>query len=493
MIRSERNRRILVVDDTEAIHADFDKLLGGREQDAAAQAAEDELAALERELFGEPAATATLTADAFELDHAYQGDEALEKVLDARAAGRPYALVFCDVRMPPGPDGIETTLQILQGDPQVAVVVCSAYSDHDWETASRAFGQTDRVLILKKPFDAIEVRQLARALVERWSLVREAALNASELKRRAAERTRELERANAKLRAEATERERMEQELRLAQKLEAVGQLAAGVAHEINTPMQYVGDSVAFLEEAFQDLLSVLPPLQAACEALARTEEGAELAAKAREAQEEADLEYLQEHVPAAIERTREGVERVTTIVRALKDFSHPDQSDMTEADLNHALQSTLIVARNEYKYVAEVETDFGELPRVRCLLGSLNQVFLNLIVNAAHAIEEKVEGTGERGTIRIATRCEDDWVEVRIADTGAGIPSEVRERVFDPFFTTKPVGRGTGQGLAIARRIVTETHGGQLDFTSEVGQGTEFVIRLPARGPVAESEKEAV
>jgi signal transduction histidine kinase len=175
----------------------------------------------------------------------------------------------------------------------------------------------------------------------------------------------------------------------------------------------------------------------------------------------------------------------VVTIVRAMKEFAHPENKGMVPADLNKALLNTLTVARNELKYVADVETQFGDLPLVVCSLSDLNQVFVNLLVNAAHAIAEAVEGTGKRGRILIQTGQEGPMALITIADTGAGIPEGIRDRIFDPFFTTKEVGRGTGQGLAIARSVV-DRHKGTLTFESEVGKGTTFLIRLPIEGSEA-------
>ncbi len=281
----------------------------------------------------------------------------------------------------------------------------------------------------------------------------------------------------------------MEVELRLAQKLEAVGQLAAGIAHEINTPMQYIGDSVQFLRQAFEDLLAAFEKANRCTEALGITGGHDKLVEEAAEAADIADYEYLLEQGPRAFQRTLEGVERVSSIVRAMRDFAHPDQKEMSPADLNRALQSAVIVSRNEYKYVADIETEFDEIPPIPCHLGEINQVFLNLIVNAAHAIEEKVRGTDARGAIRIRTVREAGRVRITIADTGNGIPREIQNRVFDPFFTTKPAGKGTGQGLAISRSIVVDKHGGRLTFSSTRGEGTEFHVELPIEHPSEDEE----
>jgi len=281
---------------------------------------------------------------------------------------------------------------------------------------------------------------------------------------------------------DVTERRAIEEELRQAQKLESVGALAAGIAHEINTPIQFVGDNTRFLSDSFEQLREVLNAYDQLKHTAQEHGIAGELLGRVTKAEEDADLEYLAEEIPKAIDQTLDGVARVAKIVRAMKDFSHPDQGEKVPADLNHALDDTLTVARNELKYVADVVTDFEPaLPPVPCYLSDLNQVFLNLLVNAAHAIADVVaDGSHGKGTITVSTRLEDDEAVIRIADTGTGIPKEVRDRVFDQFFTTKPVGRGTGQGLSMAHNVVVDTHGGSLTFETEVGRGTTFIIRLP-------------
>jgi two-component system, NtrC family, sensor kinase len=293
-----------------------------------------------------------------------------------------------------------------------------------------------------------------------------------------AETLKALAEANKSLQEEKAGRERVEAELRLAHRLEAVGQLAAGVAHEINTPIQYVADSVYFLQSAFEDLLPLLSCVKDLAPVL-RGGGAAEAANDLEAAWEAADAGFIVEHVPPAIGRTLDGIDRVAAIVRAMKAFAHPGGELKAPADINEALTTTSVVCKNEYKYVADLVTDFGELPMLPCQLGELNQVFLNLIVNAAHAIAERVGTTSDRGQITLGTRFENDNVIVKVSDTGAGIPAALRDKVFDPFFTTKPVGVGTGQGLTIARSIVVK-HGGTLTFESVPGQGTTFEIRLP-------------
>ncbi len=275
------------------------------------------------------------------------------------------------------------------------------------------------------------------------------------------------------------ERKALEMRLRHAQKLEAVGVLAAGVAHEINTPMQFVADTVSFLREAHEDLWGLVAPLRALREA-ADGKLDARLLATVDDALEQADLAYLDEHVPRGFERVSEGITRVTKIVAALKYFSHIERQPLAVCDLNESVRNVLIVAKNEYKYVADVQTDLGQLPELPCRGGDINQVLLNLVVNAAHAIGARYGDSGQRGTISIRTSAQSDAVVVSISDDGGGIPDEIRERVFDPFFTTKAIGKGTGQGLALAHSIVVEAHGGALSFETERGVGTTFTMKLP-------------
>jgi two-component system NtrC family sensor kinase len=283
---------------------------------------------------------------------------------------------------------------------------------------------------------------------------------------------------------DVTHRKELELELLQAQKLESVGRLASGVAHEINTPIQFVSDSIHFVRDAMADLIELIAKYRAVNDAVIADLPARAAADAAVSAEQVLDLAYTLANVPAALDRSIDGLNRVAVIVRSMKDFAYPDRTEMAAVDLNQAIQSTLTIASHELKYVAEVETDFGSIPPVTCHRGDVNQAVLNIIVNAAHAIGDSIKGTTARGCIVVRTRSDGDDVVVRISDNGGGIPEAIRERVFDPFFTTKDVGSGTGQGLAIARSVIVEKHRGTLTFETEIGRGTTFVIRLPVNAP---------
>jgi len=283
--------------------------------------------------------------------------------------------------------------------------------------------------------------------------------------------------------AERENRE-LQVQLQLAQKLESIGRLAAGIAHEVNTPNQFITDNTRFLEGAFAQLTALLKAHRALRDAAAGQPALAGLAQAAAAAEKEQELDYLLEEIPKTIRQTLDGLSRVARIVRSLKEFSHPGDSQRAPVNLNHVIDIAVNVSRHEWKYVAEVVTDFDPaLPPVPCVVDEFNQVILNLVINAAHAIESALKtrpGGPAQGTITIRTRRDGAHALVEIEDTGAGIPEEIRPRIFDPFFTTKEVGKGSGQGLAIVRNVVVKHHQGSVDFTSEVGRGTTFRIRLP-------------
>jgi two-component system NtrC family sensor kinase len=329
-------------------------------------------------------------------------------------------------------------------------VVCSAYSDHSWTDLHTSIGERDAWLVLKKPFEIIEIVQFAHALTAKWDLARDARFHVEQLEQRVRERTMELEATAHKLANEIRHRDQIETELRLAQKLESVGQLAAGIAHEINTPLQYVGDNLQFLRFGFTSLIE-------ACST---------------------NVPDVAEDIPEAMDLMAQGVRQMATIVGAMKEFAHPGPREATASDVNQLLRNALVVGASSYRHIATVETELGDLPLISCFPGELNQVFLNIIVNAAQAMESRTaQGMGR---LTVKTRADDADLVISISDTGSGIPDDVRDRIFDAFFTTKPVGRGTGQGLAISRTIIVDRHGGSLTVDSRIGEGTTFHIRIP-------------
>ncbi len=274
-----------------------------------------------------------------------------------------------------------------------------------------------------------------------------------------------------------------------SEKLASVGQLAAGIAHEINTPIQFVGDNIRFIKESFDELIDVVKSY----ESLIRSaNDGGDIRGKTAEALsfgDDVEVDYLADEVPSAISQTLEGVARISKIVRSMKDFSHPGTDNLENIDLTKSIESTINVSRNEWKYVAEMVTDFDRnLTSVPCYPGELNQVFLNIIVNAAHAIEQRSDLDKKPGKIRITTRQLDDFVEITIADNGCGMPDEVKKRIFEPFYTTKGVGKGTGQGLAIVYSVIVDKHHGEIEVESTPGEGTTFNIKLPLFSSVTES-----
>jgi len=276
-------------------------------------------------------------------------------------------------------------------------------------------------------------------------------------------RTSSLVKKTEQLKKEIQQRKELETQLVHAQKMEAVGQLASGIAHEINSPSQFANDNILFLKEAIEGFISKL--------------------SGSSDAPDDKELSFLTDNAPDAVQQAQEGISRITTIVKSMKNFAYRDaESAKKPSDLNQAIKSTIVVATNEWKYHAEVVTGLDEnLPMVPCNVGEINQVVLNLIVNGAHAIRDRFESKG-KGQINITTRHypSDDCAVISITDNGGGIPMKVQKRIFEPFFTTKEVGVGTGQGLAIAHNVVVKSHNGQIWFESVEGEGTTFYIKLP-------------
>lgn len=280
-----------------------------------------------------------------------------------------------------------------------------------------------------------------------------------------------------------TERQQMEIQLNLAQKMESIGRLAAGIAHEVNTPTQFINDNTHFLVEATGNLEGMIKAYRRLLETASAHEPLRAEVETVRTAERAAELDYFLGEMPRTLEQTLEGVARIARIVRSLKEFSHPGSPETSPADINHTIEVAINVTRHEWKYVAEVDTDLApDLPLTPCILDEFNQVLLNLIVNAAQAIADAVGDSGRKGRITLRTRLEGDWVRVDVEDTGTGIPKEVQPRIFEPFFTTKSVGKGTGQGLALVHSVIVKKHAGRVSFTSTPGHGTTFHVFLPIK-----------
>ncbi len=394
---------------------------------------------------------------------------------------------------------------------QVGVKCYAAYEHRD-ETCedcgvARAFASGKSVLVLRTAFDAdggtsywenscfpifdsegriVAGVEICRNVTDRVSLeseVKDRNIELGQANRKLKQQALELAEMLQNLERETARRKQAEVELRHAQKLQAVGQLAAGIAHEINTPAQFINDSLQYLADSFRAELELMAKYQQMLVTLTYSPKQENFLQTLKEAEEAADHDYNKENVPVAFELALDGIERISTIVKAMKEFAHPSYREKVSVDLNHALETTLLIAKCEYKNVAEIETDFEQLPPVWCHLEDINQVFLSLIVNAAHAIAEVGGTSGEKGRIRVATRLEGNNVRIEFSDTGCGIPEEIQDRVFEPFFTTKEIGSGSGQGLAIAHSIVVDKHNGALTFESTADKGTTFAVILPING----------
>ncbi|MGK0474428.1 MAG: PAS domain S-box-containing protein [Oleispira sp.] len=274
-----------------------------------------------------------------------------------------------------------------------------------------------------------------------------------------------------------TEKRHLEKRHQQSMYLESIGQLSAGIAHEINTPMQYISDNLSFLKESFDDTTEALLEIK-----LSLIHNTLDIE-KLNSIFKKSDFEYLSKELPLAFAQTTEGVNRVCTIVKAMKEFSHPNAEDKVATNINSCIESTITISKHTWKYHAKMEVDLDpNIKDVMCHPGPFNEVILNIIVNAADAIKEKVENDNsvDMGEIKIQTRGKDDFAEIRISDTGGGIPKSIQEKIFDPFFTTKAIGKGTGQGLALSYSIIKVRHNGELLFETVPGESTTFILQLP-------------
>ena len=419
--------RILVIDDQESILQNFAALLDPPERGEVASTLDD----LELALGGSDAAKqATVETPRYRMRYARQGADGVSECLAAKTAGDPFSVAFVDIHMPPGIDGVQTAAELWKLQPDLEIVLCSAHSMYTWQEILGRLPRRDQLVILRKPFDPIEVRQLAACLSEKSRRGRVLAQQMQELEERVA---REVAR-------------RLELELGALQKFDALGRLAAGIAHEINTPMQYVQSSLEFLGEALQQA----EPLE------------------------------LHDEMTSSIRDALDGVSRVAAIVRGVGEYAYVNHGP-GPVDLNRQVHMAAQLGRAEYKRDAELVLDLGELPPLHGHADDLGRAILNLLVNASHAIGAKRK-PGEIGKITITTRAQPGCVRLSISDTGIGIPTEFRARIFEPFFTTKALGKGTGQGLAIVRKAVVEQHHGSIEVDSVPGEGTTFHVTLPVQ-----------
>jgi two-component system, NtrC family, sensor kinase len=381
------------------------------------------------------------------LEYRYCGNSA-----DAIAVAEEFkpTVILQDLVMP-GVDGLTLLRQYRANalTAHVPVVVLSTKEEPAVKSEAFASGASDYLIKLPDPIELIaRIRHHSKAYLNQ--LQRDAAY---------------LERTAAQEQVLRLALQQQQLEEMVAQRLDSVGQLAAGVAHEINTPVQYVSSNLSFISESVQELLGRVEKLQRAMLPMMV---------------DDTDLLYLKENLPSALTSSVDGLRQIGKIVSSLKEFARPDSAEMSPGDMNQAVQNTLMVASGDYKQVAELETHFGEVPPVTCHAAEVHQALLNLVRNAADAIGKVFKTTGAKGRLTVSTCRENDEVMITITDTGAGIPEAIRQKIFDPFFTTKDVGEGIGQGLTIARNIIVRKHGGALSFQSDLGRGTTFMVRLP-------------
>ncbi len=566
------NERLLVIDDNVSIHDDFRKILAGQETSS-------ELDALSAQIFDDEPDDMWLPI--FEIDTATQGQEGWEKVRDAIQAGRPYALAFVDMRMPPGWDGLQTVERIWEIDPDIEIVICTAYTDRSWFEITEHLGAfIDRLIIIKKPFEIVEVRQLAFALTQRWSLRKQAQVRQGELEAMVSRAQAELKESERKARAiinattdsvllldgesnildinavgaetlggtrreltgtnlfdvvswsaeaceqirtairtgrsvrfehtyistvfdcqvfpvrdangaasgaamfcrDITEQQRDRQAMIQSSRMATVGLLAAGVAHEINNPLTYILYNVEHLADELTALADRGQRTRFSRSASAPLEADEERGWSP----ENVDLIDLDELAQMAREAL-DGANRVRNIVKDLRSVSHVDEGRLAPIKVDRSIEAAINMSFKEIKFRARLVKDYSPTPVVEANAGHLSQVFLNLLINAAHAIPE---GDVERNEIRIRTWSENDEVFVEVRDTGAGIRPEHIERLFDPFFTTKDVGFGTGLGLSISHRLIASM-GGRIEVDSEQNKGSRFTVCLPASQAIQEKSTE--
>jgi two-component system, NtrC family, sensor kinase len=436
------SRRVLVIDDMESIQRDFAKAL--------APTGANPLAELEEGLFGRKGPAAAVEVS-FDLSYASQGLEGVERVRQALLEGRPYALAFVDVRMPPGLDGIETILHLWEVDPQLEVVICTAYSDYSWRQMLERLARSAQFLVLSKPFDSTVVKQMALGLTEKWNLARAAERSSALLESLVVERTHQLSETNEKLKKEIHERAQLEQLVRHAQKLEALGRLVGGVAHEINNPLTVVLTNLDHLKHELEN------------------------------AADKVDARFRE--LVHVTEETQGGGRRIQQIVRDLRTFSQTEQQQVEGMNLRGTMEYALRMAQASFPKALQLSTHYDDnLPSVRGSPAQLLQVFLNVVINAAQSMSSLPE---DRRKLDIAIRqTANGKTVITVVDHGVGIRPEDLPKIFDPFFTTRDIGAGTGLGLSVCHGFIKEL-GGEISVESRLGEGTVVTIVLPHQPPL--------
>ena len=441
-------QRILVIDDNRAIHEDFCKILG------ADQAGREVLEEREAILFGEPAPASR--RQVFQIDSAFQGEDGLRLLQQAVESGEPYALAFVDVRMGPGWDGVETTAKLWEVDPDLQVVICTAHSDYSWDDMVDKLGHSDRLVILKKPFDNVEVQQLANALTQKWRLLQQAKVRLDVLEKSVSVRTEQLQASNAQLQAEIAERKGVESALRQSQeaimqqeRLAAVGQLSAGVAHDFNNILCIIlGYSSMLLDES----------------------------------------KDLGQKRVEALKQISTAAQRAAHLTRQLLTFSRKQVMQPQTLEFNEVIGNVSRMLQRLVREDIGLQFHFAPKPLyIHADLGMIEQIVVNLVVNARDAMVRGGKLILSASAVEIDEAHREHHPEARpgqfaclsVTDTGCGIPPELLLRIFEPFFTTKAVGKGTGLGLSTVYGIVKQ-HEGWIEVVSEVGKGTTFKVFLP-------------
>jgi two-component system NtrC family sensor kinase len=465
------NNRILIVDDDAGVRDSYSEIL--RPSSAS------DLVAKGASLFGEPSmAPARQIQKTYDLTLVDRGEKAVRTIEAAKEEKDRFAAAFIDMKMP-GIDGAETAKQIWNIDPDVKIIIVTAYSEYTPDDIIQKIGRAD-IYYLRKPFNPDEIRQYARVVTNQWRLEQDSVHLSEQLKKANAD----LEQINEHLQKKVQEQTAV---LVQSEKMASIGILAAGVAHEINNPVSFVNGNLTTLKKYSEKITTLLNKYEAVetCIRSGDKDRLPTLIDEIRELKEKQKIQFIMADIVNLAEESLEGTQRISNIVRDLKTFSRIDEADLKYIDLKDALEATLNIIHNELKNKVEIKKDYGELPEVRCFPQKISQVFMNILINAVQAIDEK-------GTIEIATRhvregkrATDEYAEIRIRDSGRGIPQENLARVFDPFFTTKPTGQGTGLGLSITYDII-RLHGGWISVESEAGTGTTFIIRLPIASPPA-------